>query len=71
MNNTQIESGDYVQHVNPLVNGGLRMTVEDTNENDEALVSYFTGAELTHKSEWVSFNELKLVQKADGGFIDL
>lgn len=68
MYDKNIQSGDYVRHTNQLINGGLRMTVEDTNDNS-ALCSYFAGVEQIHKTEWFPFTDLELVQKADGGFI--
>lgn len=68
--NKNIEAGDYVKHKNPVINGGLRMTVEDVND-DSAECSHFVGAEASHKVEWFKFEDLELVQKADGGFLSM
>lgn len=70
MNNNNIEEGDYVKHVEPLINGGLKMCVEEINEeNNEAKCSHFVKIEDTTKVDWFPLTDLILVQKADGGFI--
>ncbi|WP_134089058.1 hypothetical protein [Olivibacter sp. XZL3] len=69
MENQEIEIGDYVRHVDPLINGGLQMTVEGI-DNEQIQCSHFVGAEATHKVSWFPKSELKLVKKAQGGFID-
>jgi uncharacterized protein YodC (DUF2158 family) len=69
MTNITIEEGDYVRHKNPLINGGLQMTVEDVKD-DQAQCSHFGGVELVHKTDWFPFEELEIVTKADGGFIE-
>ena len=68
--NIKIEDGDYVRHKNPVINGGLKMAVEDVND-ESAQCSHFVGAESTHKVEWFKFEDLELVQKGDGGFLNM
>ena len=66
----QVEDGDYVIHKNQLINGGLRMLVEDISEDGLfAKCSYFVGKEPVDKIEWFPLTDLNLSQKGDGGFI--
>lgn len=64
----EIEFGDYVKHINPLINGGLMMSVEGI-EDGKLKCSYFYGPEATHKTDWFPISEFILVRKADGGFV--
>lgn len=32
--NSKIEEGDYVRHINPVINGGLQMSVVEIDENE-------------------------------------
>ena len=69
MNENQIDTGDYVIHNDPFYSK-LRMTVLNVNEHS-AECSYFVGSEAIHKIEWFPFADLKLIQKAEGGFFDM
>jgi hypothetical protein len=69
--NYLIEEGDYVRHTNPAINGGLRMSVEETNDSgNQVRCSHFEGIEAVHKVDWFPVRDLILVQKGDGGFVN-
>ncbi|SDJ95376.1 hypothetical protein SAMN04487898_105140 [Pedobacter sp. ok626] len=64
-----IETGDRVRHKNPLINSGLETTVIDV-ENGKALCGHFD-RELTHKESWFEVEDLHLISKSDGSFLDM
>lgn len=66
-NNDEISVGDYVKINNePLLNGGLEMSVVETN-GSEAKIAYFDH-EGVHCEKWISIDDLTLIHKAQGGF---
>jgi hypothetical protein len=68
--NENIEEGDYVRHKSPLINSGLRMCVEEIDENQiNARCSHFVGVDAIHKVDWFPLTDLILVNKAEGGFV--
>lgn len=67
LTNSEISVGDYVKYLkDPFLNGGLEMSVVETNET-EAKIGYFDNKG-THCEKWISFDDLKLIHKAQGGF---
>ncbi len=69
--NDLIEEGDYVQHISPKINSGLRMSVEEISDNGEkAKCSHYVSGQSDPKVDWFPLTDLKLVEKADGGFTD-
>jgi len=70
MNSYIIVEGDDVRHVNPMINFGLKMTVEKIDEDElNAQCSHFVGQEMIHTVEWFPLINLILLTKAGGGFI--
>lgn len=68
--NEGIHIGDYVTLVsNPFLNGGLQMSVVGTTDS-HVQIGYFDSTG-THKEEWFPIEDIKIVQKAQGGFLDL
>ena len=67
----KIKEGDYARHINPIINGGLRMYVEDIDKNHiQAKCSHFVGIEAVLEADWFNIDDLILVERGDGRFID-
>ncbi len=66
-----VETGDYVTSKSqPLLNNGLVMLVADVRDNNEALIQYFD-KNGTHQEVWLPFEDLNIVHKVEGGWLDL
>jgi len=67
-----VDTGDYVYLKNPLINDGLRMSVEDTRINDEneqeiRCTHFENGIEQT---SWFNVKDISRIEKIEGGFLN-
>jgi len=64
-----IDTGDKVRHKSDNKYNALQMDVKDIEES-KILCDYFDNEDKTTKEKWFAKDELELVQKAEGGFLN-